>query len=179
VNAIIKVETQFKFMKLFVKLACGVLVVTALAKLLMVVGESRILAQPDPLLGSLTNRQVLFLAAGMELGVVALVWSGVSWLLRVGFIAWVSTVFLIYRGGLWAGGHEGSCKCLGNLSQILGLSAGMMDGIMKGVLAFLVVGSYFYLGKMLWAARTGSPSAVSTESCAAASAEHIATTAPK
>jgi hypothetical protein len=55
-------------MKLFLKAAMTLLILTASAKLLMVLGESRILGSADPLISFLSNRQVLFLVGALDYG---------------------------------------------------------------------------------------------------------------
>jgi hypothetical protein len=137
-------------MKIFIRTACVLLAVTAGAKLISALGEGRILAAADPLFGFLSNRQVLFLAAAVELGVVAFIWNHRSEFFRIGLLAWISTLFLAYRAGLWAIGYQGACKCLGHLSEAIGLTPASTDLLMKGVLFYLLAGSYFYFSKFLW-----------------------------
>ena len=42
---------------------------------------------------------------------------------------------------LWWVGFEGSCRCLGNLGDVFGISAETADWIAKGILVYLLVGS--------------------------------------
>jgi hypothetical protein len=92
----------------------------------------------------LSNRQVLFLAAAAELGIVWMVWRSGPELIRLGLLAWISTGFLIYRLGLWWIGHQGSCDCSGVLRHAAGISPETANAIMKGVLFYLLAGSYFF-----------------------------------
>jgi hypothetical protein len=67
-------------------------------------------------------------------------------------IAWISTGFLLYRLGLWYIGWHHPCGCMGSFAGILHLSDRAADNIMKGVLAYLLIGSY---GILLWKWRRG------------------------
>ena len=62
-------------------------------------------------------------------------------------VARISTNFLVYRLGLWFIGWHRPCGCMGNLTDLLHISPRLADNIMKGVLAFLLIGSY---GILLW-----------------------------
>ena len=69
----------------------------------------------------------------------------------------MSTNFLVYRLGLWFIGWHHPCGCMGSLAGMLHLSDNAADIIMKGVLAYLLIGSYAIL---LWERRrrrVGSP----------------------
>jgi hypothetical protein len=59
----------------------------------------------------------------------------------LGAIAWVSTVLLVYRFSLWWIGWKKPCKCLGNLTDALHISPQLADDVMKGLLAFMFIGS--------------------------------------
>ena len=60
-------------------------------------------------------------------------------------VAWISTNFLVYRFGLWLIGWHHPCGCMGSLAGTLHLSDRAADNIMKGVLAYLLIGSYAIL----------------------------------
>jgi len=62
-------------------------------------------------------------------------------------VVWLATNFVIYRVGLWWIGWHRPCGCLGNLTDLLGIAPHTADTIMKGVLAYLLIGSY---GLLLW-----------------------------
>jgi hypothetical protein len=51
------------------------------------------------------------------------------------------SILLVYRIGLWWIGFEGSCRCLGNVGDVFGISAETADWIAKGILAYRLVGS--------------------------------------
>jgi hypothetical protein len=127
----------------FARTAVVVLAVTAVLKLVAATGEGRILAQPDPFLAFFSNRQIMVLAALLEAFVVSLIlWEG-DRLRQAALVAWIGTVFLMYRAGLWWVGYEGACPCLGNVTRSIGLSPAMEDLGVKVLLGYLVLGSYF------------------------------------
>ena len=137
--------------KMFIYSAGVLLLVTAMAKLLSGGGEARILQTPDPILG-FPFRQVLIVVGAAELFIAVICLMGKSNWLQTGLIAWMATNFLVYRIGLlWMGYHR-PCGCMGNLTDALGISAHAADNIMKGILLYLLLGSYGVLW-YLW--RTG------------------------
>jgi hypothetical protein len=119
-----------------------ILALTAMVKLVAATGEARILAQPDPLIAFFSNRQMMLSAAFLEAFVVGLILWERDRLRHVALVAWIGTVFLAYRLGLWGIGHEGASPCLGNVTRSMGLSPTMEDLGVKVLLGYLVVGSY-------------------------------------
>jgi hypothetical protein len=126
----------------FTASAVLILAITAVLKVLAASGKARILAQPDPLLVFFSTRQTMISAALLELAVVGLILWERDRLRQVALVAWIGTVFLVYRAGLWWVGHEGACPCLGNVTRSIGLSPTMEDLGVKVLLGYLVLGSY-------------------------------------
>jgi hypothetical protein len=126
----------------FARSAVAILLITAVLKLVAATGEARILAQADPLLTFLSYREIMVMASILELAVVGLILRESGRFRQVALVAWISTVFLAYRLGLWWIGHEGSCPCLGNVTRSIGLSPAMEDLGVKILLGYLVLGSY-------------------------------------
>jgi len=125
----------------FFRMAAALLLVTATAKVVATSGEARVWVQPDPLFGVLSMRQSMLLAAALEIVVVMLVWRAPTALLKATLLLWIGSVFLFYRIGLWSVGFEGSCRCLGNIGDVFGISTETADWIAKGILVYLLVGS--------------------------------------
>ena len=67
-------------------------------------------------------------------------------------VAWLATIFMVYRMCLWWLGWQRPCGCLGSLARVLHLSEHTADNLMQGVLAYLLLGSY---GWLLWQWRQG------------------------
>ena len=128
---------------------CVILLITGTAKVVSALGASRILRIPDPIFG--ISFKHLFLAAGsVEVLVAAACYSLAANLrMKSGLIAWLATVFCLYRLGLWWLGWHGGCPCLGTLTDVLHIPAASADAMLKIALAYLVVTSYW----MLWRCR--------------------------
>jgi hypothetical protein len=138
-------------MKWFLKSAGWALALTALGKAVSAIGSARALDVADPLIG-IPFRQLLLLVGLGEFLI------GFSCLftdrrrLSLLAVAWIATGFLLYRLGLWLVGWHHPCQCMGAFAGMLHLSDHAADNIMKGVLAYLLVGSY---GILLWEWRRG------------------------
>jgi hypothetical protein len=123
------------------------LLATAAVKLISVsVGEIHILAQRDPVVWFLPNRQVLLLVAALEILVAgALIFDRLSYFVKTALAAWLFTLFLSYRVGLWALGEQQACKCLGNAAAWLNINPKILDVSMGVFLGFFLVISYLLL----------------------------------
>ena len=132
--------------KLFMRSAGAILFVTGAGKVWSVFGSARILGYVDPILG-LQFRQ-LFLALGvMEILVALVCLFSRHQAVATTLVAWLATIFLVYRLGLFWMDWRRPCGCLGNLTDALHLSPQTADNIMKVMLAYLLVGSYLLLAK--------------------------------
>jgi hypothetical protein len=139
-------------MSLFLKVAGSGLAATGLAKALSAIGPARALDTTDPLIG-LPFRQLLLLVGLIELFIAFFCLLTDRRRFSLLAVAWISTNFLVYRLGLWFIGWHRPCGCMGSLSDMLHLSPHAADNIMKGVLAFLLIGSYGILLREWRAAR--------------------------
>ena len=137
----------------FLRAAGAALAVTGLAKVFSATGPARALDLADPLLG-IPFRHLMLLVGLAELLIAFFCLFTDKQKLSLLAVAWLSTNFLVYRLGLWFIGWHQPCGCLGNLTSLLHISPGLADNIMKGVLAFLLLGSYSLLVGM-W--RQGRP----------------------
>ena len=129
---------------MFVRSAGVVLGVTGLAKAFSAIGPARALDPADPLIG-MPFRQLLLLVGLAELLIAFFCLFTVKRRFSSLAVAWLSTNFLVYRLGLWFIGWHHPCACMGTLAGALHLSDQGADNIMKGVLAYLLVGSYLLL----------------------------------
>lgn len=114
---------------------------TGLAKAFSAIGPARALDTADPLIG-IPFRQLLLLVGLAELFIAFFCLFTDRRRLSLLAVAWISTNFLVYRLGLWFIGWHRPCGCMGNLTDLLHISPHAADTIMKGVLAYLLVGSY-------------------------------------
>jgi hypothetical protein len=138
-------STAETVLRWFLMSAVLILAATALAKGIGASGDVRILSHSDPLLGLLTNRQTMLLAVVLEVLVIVLVVREREIVRKTGFIAWISTVFIAYRVGLWSIGYKGSCGCLGSVTNSLGIAPSTADLVSGAMLAYMLIGSYAIL----------------------------------
>lgn len=138
---ITKPSAHWKCDLAFVGTAGGLLAITGLAKALSAIGTARALDTADPLTG-LPFRQLLLLVGLAELFIAFLCLFTDKRRLSLLAVAWISSNFLVYRLGLWFTGWHHPCACMGSLAGMLHLSDNAADNVMKGVLAYLLLGSY-------------------------------------
>lgn len=120
----------------------ALLTLTAVGKVIALLGDAKILNQPNPLFSWLSNREMLFAAALLELVVAWWVFRRKSDMInKLLLVAWLGGLFLSYRAVLWWTGYGGSCSCLGHLSDALHISSEKAEWIAKLVLAYLLIGS--------------------------------------
>jgi hypothetical protein len=143
---------QRRYTELFVTIAAAILLLTGLAKLVSGFGHAKILLMPDPLLIVPFGKLLLAVGAAEVLIAGTCFFSATCQRVKLGLVAWLATVFLVYRLGLWFIGWHHPCGCMGKLAGMLHLSDQAADNIMKVVLAFLLVGSYLLL-YLDWRAR--------------------------
>jgi hypothetical protein len=126
----------------FLWIAGMVFLLTGAAKILADFGGAKLLSGVDPILG-ITYKHLLPMVGLMELAVAVVCLVGrIRLAIKTAMVAWLATNFLVYRLGLWCIGWEHPCACMGNLAAALHLSDQQADLIMRGILVFLLAGSY-------------------------------------
>ena len=114
-----------------------------------------ILQTNDPLTGFQFG-ELFRIIAGIEITVALVLFFSKRIWLPTGLLAWLTTIFLIYRLGLlWVGYHK-PCSCMGNLTDALHIPPQTADTVMKIILAYLLIGSYATLF-WLWLQRKVKP----------------------
>lgn len=134
----------WKLTRWFILSAGAILLVTGLAKIVSGSGRAPVLALSDPIVGISFHHLILWT------GILELIIAGVCLLnrhcaLQVILIAWLATVFLIYRLALMFIGWRTPCHCLGYLTDAIRMDPQRADMIMKAVLGYLLLGSYTLL----------------------------------
>lgn len=124
----------------FLRSVGAMLLLTAVAKLVSGMGNSRSLLLPDPIL-VMRFRYVLLAAAAVELGVGLVCIAHWRTRLQAAAVAWLASCLLIYRMGLAWIDYRIPCSCLGNLTDALHISPKTADFCMKVVLAYMLCGS--------------------------------------
>jgi len=132
--------------KWFIRSAGVVFVVTGIAKIMSALGSVKVLTISDPIIG-IQLGHLLLIVGILELMVAGICFCGAYRLLATFLVAWLATNILAYRVELWAIGWHRPCACLGNLTDAIHVSPQLADNIMKGVLAYLLIGSY---ASLLW-----------------------------
>ncbi len=130
-----------KTLRFFICSAGALLILVAMAKIASSFGRVAALNVRDPLFN--VPFRYLFLIVGyieMTIGVICFAGRGMG--LKVGLLCCLATSFLVYRIGLGWIGYHGPCHCLGNLTDQLHISAELADNVMKGILGYLLIGSY-------------------------------------
>jgi hypothetical protein len=135
----------------FISFSGILLLVTAAAKLISGVGTAKLLRRLDPVF-FVSFREILYVAAVMEITVAAFCLFGRNRILRAGLIAMLATNLLFYRFGLYWQGYSDICPCLGNITDALRIPPQTADTVMKIILAYLLIGSY---ASLFWLWRQG------------------------
>jgi hypothetical protein len=136
----------------FVFVSGLLLVVAAAAKIVSSFGITKALLTVDPVFG-LSFSSLFRFVGSIELSLALICLFGRDILrMQLIFIGWLASALVIYRVGLQWGGYTTPCPCLGTLTDVLHISSQLADNIMKGVLAYLLIGSY---GILLWQWKQG------------------------
>lgn len=138
--------------KAFIISGAAILLLTGFAKLISSVGTAPIVKAVDPIIG-LRNRELFLLVAFMEIGIGISCLTAHSVRTRLLLIAWVSSLFAVYRMGMWMFGINRPCPCLGTLAQFFGAKSDILDTALRYLFYYLLIGSY---GALLFSKGSGS-----------------------
>jgi len=130
--------------------------ITGLAKVFSATGSARALDVADPII-SISFRHLLLAVGLLELFIAFFCLFTDKRQFSLLAVAWLATNFVVYRVGLWWMGWHRPCGCLGNLTDLLRISPRAADNIMKSVLAYLLVGSYWLLWRSRRCSRVAAP----------------------
>lgn len=126
----------------------AILALTGLGKISSAFGSAHVLAMADPIVG-IPFRVLLPLAGSLELIIAALcVWKRFPQRSRLLLVAWVSTMFVVYRIGLWAMDWQHPCGCMGGFADVLRLSDQAVDRVMRTTLGYMLLGSVGFLAAL-------------------------------
>lgn len=101
----------------------------------------------DPVITVLSRRELVMISGSFEIAIAAfIVFSErLSSLSKTVVIAWLATLFVMYRVGLrWEGEHL-PCNCLGNIGALLRLSVNQTEALSGLILLYLLTFSYGYI----------------------------------
>ena len=160
-------QASSPFLRYFIVSAGLILALTGIAKVWSGLGNSKLLAVADPIIGIQFGH--LMLAVGLAEIVIALVcFFSKRQTVALGLVAWLATNFVFYRLGLWWVDWHRPCSCLGNLTDALHVSPQTADTAMKIILGYLLIGSY---GTLFWLWRQNRHNPTTTASPAVPMAE--------
>jgi len=131
--------------KVYLKSAVTLLLLTAAGKAIGALGSAEVLTKPAPVFEFISNRYLLFLAAGLEALTALYVLSAPAQESALKAILGLATAFVAYRLALWSVDFQGYCNCLGWFADALHLGKESANRVAEGVLLYLLAGSYFSL----------------------------------
>jgi hypothetical protein len=140
-----------KVIRVFNCTAGTVLLLTALAKLVSSAGHAKVLILHDPIF-PISFRYELMVVGAIELVVASICLFNRRTLLPTFLVAYLATLFALYRIGLLWMGYRKPCPCMGTITDLIHLSPEMADTTMKIILACLLACSYTVL---FWSWREG------------------------
>lgn len=145
---------------MFSVLAGILLLVTGAAKIFSSFGHSEILVERDPIFG-FTFGRLMILVGLLEIMVAICCFYPKNKVMSMIFVAWLSSLLLLYRVGLKLTLWHRPCPCVGYFTDALNISPGKADFIMKMILAYLLLvsyGSLFLFARQKWRSRQVLPS---------------------
>jgi len=129
-----------KWVRWFVVSAGMILLITGLAKIVSAFGKALVLTQHDPVF-QISFKNLMLFSGILELALSIFCFIGKNITLQAGLVAWLATCFLFYRLGIFWGGFNRPCPCLGNLTDALHISPRFADAATKIALTYLLIGS--------------------------------------
>lgn len=127
----------------FLRITSIILLSTAALKTISALGASPVLALRSPLFSFLDNRQLLVVTAALEVTVVAFLTATSDCPTKLAMVAWLSTVFVLYRIALVVTGHaEHTCPCLGTVTDWWPKGDKLLTRLSGACLIFMSTGSY-------------------------------------
>lgn len=110
---------QERYCNWFVTTTAAVLLATGVAKAWGSFAHAKVMALPNPLLGSSLGSLTLLVSVAELVVAVVCFCARVDPGLKISLVAWLATNFLVYRFGLWAGSWHHPCGCMGILGCLL------------------------------------------------------------
>jgi len=152
----------------FVRLAIGLLLATALMKLLSIAAGERILDANDPILG-MPYKGAMFGGAILEIGVAILLSSHKRWTAGLLALSWLGLAFCFYHLALTVFEPGALCPCLGTLYGRLGIKLAAANAIAQVLAVFFLVGPL-----LLWGIKWMGRKRFTAENAKSAEAEQFA-----
>jgi len=125
----------------FIKSAGAILLAAALMRFVIAAGSAQALLLPDPMLGIPLRYAILGVGA-FELVVALICLFGKRVGLQIGWLAWLSTNYLVFWIGLFAMHIHPQATCIGSFTDPLHLARGTTGYITEFTPVYLLLGSY-------------------------------------
>src|SRR5580765_6265662 len=117
----------------FAKIGGSIFAVTGIAKVVSAFGKARLLDYHDPLT-QLSFRHLMILGGIVEIAVGLFCVLSNKSALGTKLIAWLATVLVAYRVGLWSAHWKSPCPCLGTLTDAIHIPPEVVDAVLKAIL---------------------------------------------
>jgi len=133
--------------RIFLNTVIAFLIATCVGKMISIFGSANVLRISDPLLG-ISNRSLLVIASALEIAAILGILFVKQELLKALILAWLCTLFMVYRMLVIAlgVGNDNTCPCLGSITDLLGIPAKVAYDITGYVLLYSLVGSVLIIG---------------------------------
>jgi predicted RNA-binding Zn-ribbon protein involved in translation (DUF1610 family) len=134
-----------KLIRSFIYSAGAILLAASLERFLIATGNAQhVLSQRDPLLG-IPLRYAVLIVGILELVAAVICLFGRKVGTQIGWLVWLSTIFITFRVGLISEHNQPQGACWGALTDPLNLSSGTTGLVMEFVPIYLVLGSFVSL----------------------------------
>jgi hypothetical protein len=134
---------MIKVLRSYTLSVAGVLMLTSLAKIYSSGGSAPLLDLPEAIL-PMTYRQTLWVVGMIEMAVAFLLLLGSNDRTKLIAIGWLGANFALYRAAVKLLTVGSPCPCLGSITQMLPLSKRTIQGILTGVMVYLICGSVLF-----------------------------------
>ena len=123
-----------------------VLFLTAGLKVSTLISDRDVMRGSDPLIFFLSNNQLVSAIAVVEIGIAVFLLCKAMAKSKLVAIAWLSSLFLGYRIGLFLLGYKGACYCMGMAESWLTLIKPLhVETLMRCLLGVMLIGSFTFL----------------------------------
>ena len=139
----------------FVASAGAMFLLVGLAKIASSLETSEALKVTDPLL-NIQFGALLLMVGLVECAVASFCFMHLPESGSLKLVACVSSMILVYRLGVALIGWKRPCACLGSITQVLGITERVGDGIAIGLLVYILTGSFLLL-VTIWFAQRQKP----------------------
>lgn len=129
---------MYYFKSIASQLAAAIMLATGLLKVLDSTVRADYFDQPDSVFFFLSNRQMMLIAAALEIGIAVYIWSIPSIKHRGFALLWLCSLFILYKTGLEKTFATKPCSCLGILGRWLKLSNHQLEIITWSLLFAMI-----------------------------------------